>query len=104
VAGEEWIGLAEAIAVLRAELIEAQRAGEDEPIRFELGVVDIDLAVVARRDASLKAGVRWVVTVGAQGSLSREESHRVTVRLQPRSVATGDPIEVSDHADAVPPR
>jgi NTP-dependent ternary system trypsin peptidase co-occuring protein len=68
----------------------AQDAGEGQPIRFAVGEVQIDLAVVARREGGSKAGIQFgVVAVGAHGGVSREETHRLTMTLQPRDPETG---------------
>jgi hypothetical protein len=80
---------------LRNALLTAQAAGDGLPIRFALGDVPIDLAVVARRDGAGKAGVHFgVVAIGAQGGASRDETHQ----------ATGRAPEISSKVDTIPSR
>jgi hypothetical protein len=101
----EQVGLAEAIQIIRGELAAAQRAGQDDPIGFEVGPVEIEFSMVAARTGSGKAGIQFgVVTAGAEGCLSREETHRVTVTLQPKDRATGRKPEVNDQIASIPDR
>ncbi len=103
--GVEWIGLAEAVQVLREELAAAQESGEGESLRFEVGPVELEFAVVARRSGGGKAGIQFgVVTLGVEGGLSKEETHRIKVRLTPKDAATGRAPQVNARVDVIPPR
>ncbi|MBE3008891.1 hypothetical protein IL992_06775 [Microbispora sp. NEAU-D428] len=105
-AGEEsWVGLAEAVKGVRAELAEAMAAGEGERLRFDVGPVELEFVVELRRDAEAKAGVKvWVVEAGASGTLSRGTTHTLKVVLNPVDMATGHFPRVHDHVDGPPPR
>lgn len=78
------IPLASAIRALRAELLEAVRAGEREELRFALGPVELELQVEAAREAGGGAGIKfWVASVGAKGSRSSSTTHTVRLSLTP---------------------
>ena len=82
--GEVAVGLADAIAALRAELTSALRAGDGSDVRFELGAVELEFLVDVRRDASADLGVKfWVLSLEGKGGLSRNSQHRVKLTLQP---------------------
>jgi hypothetical protein len=86
-------GLADAVRALRAELNEAMRAGQDEPLQFEVGTVTMEFAVELTADAEAKGGVRfWVVELGASGSVGRTASHTVTLELTPTTVSGQRPL------------
>jgi NTP-dependent ternary system trypsin peptidase co-occuring protein len=96
-------GLAEAITALRRELVDAERSGRGEDIRFRIGPVELEFAVEITKEGTGEAGVRfWVLDMGAKGSVTRGDVHRVSLTLQPVSAAGGD-LEISD-AEAVRPR
>jgi hypothetical protein len=96
VAGDEaWVGLADAVRALRAELTTAMTEGRDGTLRFELGPVEMEFLLEVRREGGGEAGVKfWVVSLGGKGSASRGSTHRVTLSLTPR--VDGRPPEIRD--------
>ena len=87
VVSEPWIGLSDAIAALRAELVTAMTAGQSEKLRFELGPVELEFTVDVHKDGSADAGIRWVViSFGARGSAGSAAGHRVKLVLQPKEI------------------
>ncbi|MEV6480839.1 trypco2 family protein [Streptomyces sp. NPDC051576] len=79
------VELAELIAQLRAELTEAMRAGESAGLRFELGPVELELAVEVGREVGGGGKVRfWVAELGADGKVSRTATQRIKLVLDPR--------------------
>jgi hypothetical protein len=90
VVDEPWVGLADAIGAVRAELIAAMNAGKGEQVQFTADPVELELAVEVatgvRGEGGLKIGV---VSVGGSGERSAARTHRLTVRLQPVDPATG---------------
>jgi hypothetical protein len=101
----DWVGLAEAIQVLRDELAAAREAGEGEETVFAVGPIEVEFSVVAKRTGEGKAGLTFgVVTLGMSGGTGREETHRVKVTLMPRDAATGQPPEISDRVGSIPER
>ena len=92
---EPWIGLSDAIAALRAELVTAMTAGQDEKLHFELGPVELEFTVDVRKEGGADAGIRWgVVSFGARGTLGSSDGHRVKLVLQPKDAETGMTAEV----------
>ena len=78
--------LPEAIAALRADLETAMAEGNDRPLQFELGVVELTLQVEAVRRAGGKIG--WSL-LGVEGSRDVTNTHTVTLTLQPASRTPG---------------
>jgi hypothetical protein len=92
---EAWIGLSDAIAALRAELVTAMEAGQTEKLHFELGPVELEFTLDVKKEGGADAGIRWgVVSFGAKGSLASSTGHRVKLILQPKDIATGRTAEV----------
>jgi hypothetical protein len=89
VADEPWIGLTEAIRQLRREIVTAMSSAESEAVRFELGAVEVELALTMRRTFAGNAGVTFAVaSVGANGERGSESTHRVMLTLKPLVAAT----------------
>ena len=87
---EPWVGLAEAIGAVRAELRAAMEAGQGEQLRFAAEPIDLVFAIEVRTEAAATGGVKiGVVSIGASGGRSSNSTHQLTVRLQPLDPATG---------------
>ncbi|ALO98630.1 hypothetical protein SHL15_7628 [Streptomyces hygroscopicus subsp. limoneus] len=79
------IELAELIGQLREELTEVMHTGEDADLRFELGPVELELAVGVEKAAKPGAKVRfWVVELGADATVSSHTTQRIKLELVPR--------------------
>lgn len=92
---EPWIGLSDAIAALRTELVTAMAAGQSEVLHFELGPVELEFTVDVRKDGGADGGIRWgVVSFGAKGSAGSAAGHRVKLVLQPKDAESGHNAEV----------
>lgn len=92
---EPWVGLSDAIAALRAELVTAMAAGQSEVLHFELGPVEMEFTVDVHKDGGADGGIRWgVVSVGAKASAGSAAGHRVKLVLQPKDVRSGLSAEV----------
>lgn len=80
---DEAIGLADAVAAVRGELVRAQ-ADAAGPVRFEVGDIELEFTVALTKNASVDAGIRaWVVSLGSKLSESQADTHRVKVTLHP---------------------
>ncbi len=89
--------LAAMIKALRSELIEAQREGEGEEIRFTIEDVELEVQVAA--ETQVKGGVAakfYVLTSKVDGSKTDRVSQKLKLKLK-ASKADGSSIEVSDH-------
>jgi hypothetical protein len=100
----EWVTLAEAVQVLREELTVARDNGADQDIQFDVGPVEIEFAVVAKRSGGGKVGLTFLVPLGIEGGLAKEETHRVKVTLTPRDRETGESPRVNDRMSTLPDR
>jgi hypothetical protein len=78
------VELAEPIAQLRAEHSEAMRIGENAGLRFELGPVELELALSVGKDGGAGGKVRFrVAELGADGRASRTSTQRIKLVLDP---------------------
>jgi hypothetical protein len=94
-----WLDLADAIGLLRDQVMEAQQRAEGHPLRFVMGEVTVELEVELERSRELGGGLRFgVVSADARGGRSDRSVHHVTVTLTPRLGGGGD-VEVSDDGD-----
>ncbi|GAA4674810.1 trypco2 family protein [Phytohabitans rumicis] len=104
----EWLGLADAVQALREELTIARQAGEDNDDNdyvFEVGPVEVEFTVVAKKGGKGRLGVTFgVVTVGGEAGLGRDETHRLKVTLTPKDRVTGVAPEINDRVPALPDR
>lgn len=92
------IELADAVAVLRDELVEAAARGAGQQVRFTVGPVELEFDVELREDTSVKAGFKaWVVTAEGGAGSSAARTQRVKVTLTPHRADGGD---VDVHGDA----
>lgn len=86
------VGLQEAIAALRAELIESVVASQGERLRFEVGEITMEFHIEVERSADAKGGIKfWVVELGAGRTAKNREAHKVVIPLKPIR-ANGKPI------------
>jgi hypothetical protein len=93
------IALADAVASVRDELLEAAARGVGAGVEFVVGPVELEFAVELRRDAKVKAGFRaWVVSGDAEGGMARGRTHKVKVTLTPRTRDGRDVLVAGDGA------
>jgi hypothetical protein len=92
------IELAQVISQLREELDTARRAGQGEDLRFELGPVELEVAVAVDRQGGPDAKVRfWVIELGASGKVASQATQRIKLILDPReSGQEGRPLIAGD--------
>lgn len=90
------IELADLISELRRELAIAINAGRGEPLRFELGPVELEVMVGLEREGTAGAKVRfWVVELSGDGQVARSSTQRIKLILQPRLADSSSPPWVS---------
>ncbi|MDG9714881.1 trypco2 family protein [Streptomyces sp. DH10] len=91
--------LADAIALLRDQVAEAQRrlsAEGDKGVFFSLGEITLELGLELTGSRNLDGGLRFaVVSVGAKAERASKATHQVTVRLEPHGSNLG-PVIVAD--------
>jgi Trypsin-co-occurring domain 2 len=95
------IELAEVIGELRRDLQQAMQAGEGEPLRFELGPVELEATVAVEKGGGAGGKVRfWVIELGGDAKASRASTQRIKLALQPRLTASGEKALIA--GDAAP--
>jgi hypothetical protein len=86
------IELADAVAAVRDELLDAAARGAGQGLAFAVGPVELEFAVELRADAKAKAGFKaWVLaSAEVEAGAGRTGTHRVRVTLTPRRADGGD--------------
>ncbi|MER6675121.1 trypco2 family protein [Streptomyces sp. NPDC000983] len=93
----DGIELADAIEVVRDQLMLATARGNGQDVRFEVGDIHMEFTVELRTEATTGAKVRaWVVDAGADGTRARTRTHRVAFTLTPKDTRTGGSVEVGN--------
>jgi hypothetical protein len=78
------IGLAEAVASLRAELAEAVEQGKGQDIKFPVAEINLEFQVGVTRDVRGGGKLRfWVLELGADAGYGTETIQKVTIALGP---------------------
>lgn len=98
----EGVGLAEAIAALRDDLLAAREAGAAADIHLPVESMTVELTVAATRSADGKVGFKVpLVELEMGGGGSRERSHEqtVTVVFGAPVDRSGRPIKVASASD-----
>jgi hypothetical protein len=101
------VPLAQAIKELRAELLQAIDAGKDEPLRFELDsvVLELEVALTTSGGGEAKVGLWSVLTLGGSAEHGRGTTHRLTLTLSPRlaDAKPGEKLQIGDDVAGPPP-
>ena len=85
------VELVDLIRELRREPYEAALVGVDEPLRLELGPVELEVTVGVERQGSADARLRfWVVELGATGQETASATQRLKLTLQPRLAGSAE--------------
>ncbi|MFI8529907.1 trypco2 family protein [Streptomyces aquilus] len=85
------IELADAVAVLRDDVLDAAARGFSQEIAFKVGPIELEFAVELHTDVKARAGFKaWVVSGDAEAAIARGRTHRVKVTLTPQRPNGGD--------------
>jgi hypothetical protein len=98
----DGIGLAEAIEMLRAEVLAAQTKAAGAAVRFPVETLTVQLKVGLTKLADGKVGFKVPFVgaeLGASAGLHQETTQTVTLVLGPPVNAQGQPISVSQPTD-----
>ena len=98
VAPAEGLGLAEAIGLLRDELLKARAAGAGSDIQLPVESMTVDLTVTATRSRDGRAGFTVPVVglqVGGGGARERGSEQKVTVVFGGPVDRDGNPVKVA---------
>jgi hypothetical protein len=99
----EGIGLADAIEMLRTEVLHAQRRAAGAELQFPIQTLTVELQVGLTKLADGKAGfkVPFVgLELGASASLQQATSQTVTLVLGPPLDSKGETVKVAQAIDA----
>lgn len=99
---QEGLDLADAVTLLRDQVVEARRrlanpAGTgNQGVLFTLGDITLELGLELTGTKGVNGGLRWsVLSLGAKKESTRQATHTLTVTLQAHQSGGGD-IDVSD--------
>lgn len=91
------IDLADAVAAIRDQLMDAATRAADERIRFEVGPIQLEFTVELQHDAGAKFGVRaWVLSAGVSAASSSQYTQKISLTLTPKDAKTGRATEVGN--------
>ena len=94
----EGLGLAEAIASLRDDLLQARAAGANSDIQLPLESMTVELTITATREVNGKAGFKVPIVeveLGGGGSRERGTGQKVTVMFGGPVDRDGNPVKVA---------
>jgi hypothetical protein len=94
----DGLGLADAIGLLRDELLNARAAGADSDIQLPVESMTVELTVTATRSLDGTAGFTVPVVglqVGGGGARERGSEQKVTVVFGGPVDPAGDPVKVA---------
>jgi len=79
--------IAEAIEQLRTQLTAVQEGSQDARLRFAVTEVEMEFLITVTKSGGGDAGIRLgLVTVGGGGKVSKDNSHRLTLKLKVRDM------------------
>ena len=98
VASADGLGLADAIGLLRDELLRARAAGGDSDIQLPVESMTVELTVTATRSLDGKVGFEVPVVglqLGGGGARERGSEQKVTVVLGGPVDRAGKPVKIA---------
>jgi Trypsin-co-occurring domain 2 len=98
----EGLGLADAIGLLRDELLRARAAGAGSKIQLPVESMTVQLTVTAARSLDGRAGFKIPfveLELGGGGSRERGSEHLVTVVFGGPVDLAGNPVKVAEATD-----
>lgn len=104
IASADGLGLAEAIGLLRDELLRAQVAGAGADIQLPVESMTVELTITATRSVDGRAGFAVPVVnlqVGGGGGHERGSEQKVTVVFGGPVDRNGNPVKVASASDVL---
>ncbi|WP_236243263.1 trypco2 family protein [Streptomyces sp. CC228A] len=91
------IELADAIAAVRDQLLEAAQRATGQPVSFEMGDIEMEFTIELRREVTGATRAKaWVVEAGTDDTRAPGRTHRVSLTLKPQDARTGRPWKVGN--------
>ena len=102
---EGFVGLANALEVLRSELEKAWEAGQDQRVRFRVSELTVTIQAVARREREAGGKVRWYLLEAGGGAKSAAEATQTLVLTLSPGVydETGELLQLDVYGDQPQP-
>lgn len=100
----DGLGLAEAIGLLRDELLRARAAGAGSEIQLPVESMTVDLTITATRSVDGRAGFTVPVVnfqLGGGGARERGSEQKVTVVFGGPVDRDGNPVKVASASDVL---
>lgn len=80
---DELYSLKDAIAALRTEIIESAEQASNESLRFSLGDIELEFTVVAKRDTTGEAKMKFsILGIGADAGVGTKVAHEQTQKVK----------------------
>jgi hypothetical protein len=84
----EPVPLRDAIRALRVEIVEAAEDASTQPVRFELGPIEMEFSVIAKREREVEGKIGFYIfvadtSVGGSGKATDELTQKVKLSLKP---------------------
>ncbi|MGA5559503.1 trypco2 family protein [Streptomyces lavendulocolor] len=94
---DNGIELADAVQVIRDQLVLASARAHGQDVRFEVGDIHMEFMVELRTEAKAGGKIRaWVVDAGVDGTRTHARIHQVSFTLTPKDARTGRSVEVGN--------
>ena len=94
---DERTELADTIVSLRRELLEAQKRGEKEDLRFRVEEAEVEVQAAVTKEAGVRGGVKfWVYSAEASGKLASQAVHKISLKLEPLTSGGKEDLLISD--------
>ena len=92
---DSLLPLSDVIQALRNELLQAYESGKGDAIRFQVGPVDVDFTVLAKREGGPEGKIKFSVLgigaeLGGSARFAAEQTQRVRLTLTPSMVKAGE--------------
>ena len=105
---EGLLELADAIGLVRQQLVEAQLEGRrvvaGKVVTFAVGKVTLELTGEIKKTAGGSGEAKfWVLTANAKAERTAGTGHKITIELVPQG-KDGETFVIADGTDAPPPR
>ncbi|MBJ8340164.1 hypothetical protein JGU71_14840 [Antrihabitans sp. YC3-6] len=98
-ADQNWVGLSDALEVLKRQLIESEAKNRDEQVSFSYGKLEVELALQLRGSDSAPDGLEFgLTTVNDDATVATAPIHRISLQLQLRD--NGLPLKGARHRRA----
>ncbi|MDG4784964.1 hypothetical protein O7626_03280 [Micromonospora sp. WMMD1102] len=97
------IALADAVALVRQELLQAMATTDASGIQFPVGQITLNFQVGLTMSGTGSTGLKlWVFELGAEGSYAREAIQQVTIVLDPPVIGDHEGIKIGSIAADLP--